>query len=91
LFRCRHTVVLSFRSTITLGDFVSEDLSSDCDFVIVPRMSGETQPSQEDSSEKPALPELLDISQATNSHCIFEVFDIKLRQLKPFDLHEKVV
>ncbi|RCN41728.1 hypothetical protein ANCCAN_12333 [Ancylostoma caninum] len=87
---CGYTVVLSFRSTITLGDFVSDDLSSDCDFVIVPRMSGETLPSQEDSSEKPALPELLDISQATNSHCIFEVFDIKLRQLKPFDLREKV-
>ncbi|KAL6744503.1 hypothetical protein Aduo_017430 [Ancylostoma duodenale] len=78
------------RPTITLGDFVSNDLSSESDFVIVPRMSGETLPSQEDTSEKPPLPELLDISQATNSKCIFEVFDIKLRQLKPFDLREKV-
>ncbi|EYC43923.1 hypothetical protein Y032_0477g2182 [Ancylostoma ceylanicum] len=78
------------RSTITLGDFVSNDLSNDADFVIVPRMTGEPHPSQEDTSEKPALPELLDISQATNSNCIFEVFDIKLKRMKPFDLREKV-
>ncbi|KHJ83462.1 hypothetical protein OESDEN_16841, partial [Oesophagostomum dentatum] len=80
-------------TSITLGDFIPSASSTGEPFIFLPAKRDKPLLSQE-SSEKMhpkglAPPQLIDISEATQQKCIFDVFEINRFQLKPFNLHEQ--
>ncbi|ETN77408.1 hypothetical protein NECAME_11078 [Necator americanus] len=75
--------------TLALIDFISESSSSTSNHVSSTSKES-AEPFRPSKVRSKCLTPLADISQVTHMHCIFEVFDIPRRKLKPFDLQEKV-
>ncbi|EYC24013.1 hypothetical protein Y032_0014g2270 [Ancylostoma ceylanicum] len=73
------------RSLLTLGDFMQQPSPSRT----VPVHKSTAEVGSEKVTSK-LFPDLIDISRETNAPHVFEVIDVPLKRLKPFDFREEI-